>query len=122
MIIIVPLFLVVCIVGWVLRPRRDFSKSRKYALFLVILLCVVLALAAVIFQILHNTSGTVEVSNISNTLFIAGLSVIGAAILILAGFIVGHNREIAKGMGFGVCVAIIVSIVELGLLEWLGGV
>ncbi len=122
MIVIIPLFIAVCIVAWWLRPRKNISKSRKYAILSVIIPSLVLALAAVVFQLLQNATGNVEVSDISNTLFIAGTFVIGAAILALAGFAVARKGEIAKGIGFGICIVVVVSIVELGLLEGLAGV
>lgn len=122
MIVIIPIFIAVCIVAWLLRPRKNVSKSRKYTVLCVIIPSLVLALAAVVFQLLQNATGNVEVSDISNTLFIAGTVVIGAAILALAGFAVARKGEIAKGIGFGICIAVIVSIIELGLLEGLAGV
>ena len=42
--------------------------------------------------------------------------------LALAGFAVMRKGEIAKGIGFGICIAVLVSIIELGLLEGLAGV
>jgi len=122
MIVIIPIFIVVCIVAWLLRPRKNISKSRKYAILSVIIPSLVLAVTAVVFQLLQNATGNVEVSDISNTLFIAGTFVIGAAILALAGFAVARKGEIAKGIGFGICIAVLVSIIEFGLLEGLAGV
>jgi peptidoglycan/LPS O-acetylase OafA/YrhL len=122
MIFIIPLFIAVCIVAWMFRPRKNISKSRKYAILSVIIPSLVLAVTAVVFQLLQNATGNVEVSDISNTLFITGLFVIGAALLALAGFAVMRKGEIAKGIGFGVCIAVLVSIIEFGLLEGLAGV
>ena len=122
MIFIIPLFIAVCIVAWMLRPRKNISKSRKYAILSVILPSLVFAVTAVVFQLLQNATGNVEVSDISNNLFITGIFVIGAAMLALAGFAVMRKGEIAKGIGFGICIAVLVSIIELGLLEGLAGV
>lgn len=122
MIFIIPLFIVVCIVAWMLRPRKNISKSRKYAILSVILPSLVFAVTAVVFQLLQNATGNVEVSDISNTLFITGIFVIGAAMLALAGFTVMRKWEIAKGIGFGICIALLLSIIEFGLLEGLAGV
>jgi hypothetical protein len=122
LIIIIPLFIAVCVVAWWLRPRKNISKTRKYAILSVIIPSLVLAVAAVVFQLIQNATGNVEVSDISNILFIAGTFVIGAAILALAGFAVARKGEIAKGIGFGICIAVVVSIIELGLLEGLAGV
>jgi hypothetical protein len=122
MIFIIPLFIAVCIVAWMLRPRKNISKSRTYAILSVILPSLVFAVTAVVFQLLQNATGNVEVSDISNTLFITGIFVIGAAMLALAGFAVTRKGEIAKGIGFGICIAVLVSIIEFGLLEGLAGV
>jgi hypothetical protein len=122
MILILPVFIAVCIVGWILRPHVGIPKSRKYSILAVSLSSLVLAIAAIAFQLLQNARGNLEVADISNTLFIAGLFLICAAILVLVGFAVAHKGEIAKGIGFGTCIAIVVSIIELGMLEWLGGV
>jgi hypothetical protein len=122
MIFIIPLFIAVCIVAWMLRPRKTISKSRKYAILSVILPSLVLAVTAVVFQLLQNATGNVEVSDISNNLFITGIFVIGAAMLAFAGFAITRKWEIAKGIGFGICIAVLVSIIEFGLLEGLAGV
>jgi len=122
MIFVIPLFIAVCIVAWMLRPRKDMSKSRKYAILSVILPSLVLAVAAVVFQLVQNATGNGEVSGISNNLFITGMFVIGAAVLVLVGFAIMRKGEIVKGIGFGICIALIVSIIEFGLLEGLAGV
>ena len=122
MIIIVPLIIVVGIVAWILRPGKTPSNPRKLAIIATVIPSLLVGIAAVIFQLLHNADGTVEVSNISNTLFLVGLGLIGAYILTLIGFAIARKGDIAKGIGFGVCIAIVISIIELGLLEWLGGV
>jgi hypothetical protein len=122
LIFIIPLFIAVCIVAWLLRPRKNMSKSRKYSILSVAIPSLVLAVTAVVFQLIQNATGNVEVSDISNSLFIAGTFVIGAAILALAGFSVARKGEIAKGIGFGICIVVLVSIIELGLLEGLAGV
>ena len=77
----------------------------------------VVAIAAFIFQLLHNVAGKMTVSDISNALFIAGLGLIGAALLVLAGFVVKRKGEAAKGMGFSICIAVIIYVLEFGLLE-----
>jgi peptidoglycan/LPS O-acetylase OafA/YrhL len=122
MIFIIPLFIAACIVAWMLRPRKNISKSRKYAILAVILPSLVFAVTAVVFQLLQNATGNVEVSDISNTLFITGIFVIGAAMLALAGFAVTRKGEIAKGIGFGICIAVLLFVIEFGLLERLAGV
>ena len=97
-------------------------KSRKYAILSVTLVSLFIGIAAIIFQLLQYAAGTIEVSGVSNTLFVTGIFVIVAAILALASFAFAHKWETVKGMGLGICIAVVVSIVELGILEWLGGV
>ncbi len=122
MIIIVPLIIVVGIIAWLLRPGKTPTKHRMVSILVTVIPPLFVGIAAIIFQLLNNTAGTVEVSIISNTLFLVGLGLIGAYILTLIGFTLARNGDIAKGIGFGICIAVVISIIELGLLEWLGGI
>ena len=122
MIIIVPLSISVGIMAWVLRPRKSPTKPRRVAILATVIPPLVVAIVAVISQLLHNTAGMTWVSDISNTCFIIGISLVGAAILAVVGFAIAHKWEIAKGIGFGICLGIILSIIEFGVLEWLAGV
>jgi hypothetical protein len=98
------------------------NKPRKVVIFATAIPPLVAAIAAVAFQLLHNAAGKTWVSEISNTCFIVGLGLVGAAILASAVLAFTRKGEIAKGTGFGVCIAFVISIIEFGLLEWLGGV
>lgn len=122
MLAIIPLLAVILILAWMLRPLRGSSKSQKTAIFLVSVISLTLGMAAIIFQLMQNTTGTIEVSNVSNNFFVAGLAVIGAALLALLGFALVRRGDIIKGLGFGICLAIVISVVEFGMLEWLAGV
>ncbi len=122
MLAIIPLLAVILILAWMLRPLRGSSKSQKTAIFLVSVISLALGMAAIIFQLMQNTTGTIEVSNVSNNFFLAGLAVIGAALLALLGFALVRRGDIIKGLGFGICLAIVISVVEFGMLEWLAGV
>ena len=84
MMVVIPIFIAVCIVAWVLRPQKGTPGPRKYAILAVPLLSLVLAAAAIIFQLLQNAHGKIEVSNISKSLTVAGLSAIAAAALAVA--------------------------------------
>ena len=117
---IIILFVTVCIVAWLLRPQKNMSKSRKYAILSVTLLSLVLACVAVGYQSLQNATEKF-VSDVSVTLSITGCILIGAAILASAGFAIAHKGEIAQGIGFGICITVVISIIELGLLEWMVG-
>jgi hypothetical protein len=121
-IIIIPLIIVIGVLGWVLKPGKKPTTPRRIAILVTTIPALAVAVAAVIFQLLHNAGGTVEVSNISNTCFIVGLALISAYILTAVGYALAHKADTAKGLGFGACIAVIISIMELGLLEWLGGV
>ncbi len=120
--LIFAVFIVVCVAAWLLRPQRNTAKSSLYSILPVALTSLVLAIAAVAFQILQRSTGNVVVSEISNALFVVGAFVTGAGVLASAIFAFLRRREIAKGLGFGTCCAVAISIIELGLLEWLGGV
>jgi hypothetical protein len=122
MIVIIPLVIVIGFLAWMLRPGKKPAPARRLAILVTTIPAFVVAIASVVIQLLHNAAGTVEVSDISNILFIVGLGLVGAYILTSIGFIVARKGDIAKGIGFGMCIAVVVSIIELGLLEWLGGV
>jgi hypothetical protein len=122
MTVIVPLIIVIGILAWVLRPGKEPTSHLRNAILVTAILSLAVAIAAVIFQLLHNATGTIKVAEISNTLFIVSLGLIGAYIFGTTGFALVHKGDIAKGIGFGICIAVIVSIIEFGLLEWLGGV
>jgi hypothetical protein len=119
---IIPLVIVVGVLAWVLRPGKSPTTPRRVGILATVIPPVVVAIAAIVFQLVHNTAGKTWVSDISNTCFIAGLGLIGVAILASVGFAFSHKGEVAKGIGFGICIAIILSIMEFGLLEWLGGI
>jgi hypothetical protein len=122
MIVIIPLIIVIGFLAWVLQPGKKPTISRRIAILVTVIPALAVAIAAVVIQLLHNAAGTVEVSDISNTLFIVGLGLVCVYIIASIGFIVARRGNIAKGLGFGICIAVAVSIIELGLLEWLGGV
>jgi hypothetical protein len=121
MIIIIPLFIIICVIAWWLRPQKNIPKYQKYAMLSVILTSLVLAICAVVFQLSQNTTGNIEEWSVSNYLFVSGIFLICAAILSTIFFAVTHKREIVKGIGFSICIAVIISIIELVLLVWLGG-
>ena len=118
----IPLIIVIGVLAWVLRPGKKPTNPRRLTILATVIPPVVVAIAAVIFQLLHNATGNVGVSDISNTFFIVGLGLIGAGILALAGFVLAHRGELAKGIGFGLCIAVVLSIAEFALLEGLAGV
>jgi len=122
MIFIIPIVIVAGILAWALRPEKRPTRARTVAIMTTVIPPAIVAIVAVVFQLLHNAAGKTWVSDISNTCFIVGLGLIGAAILASAGFAFTRKGEIAKGVGFGICIAVIVSVVEFGLVEWLGGV
>ena len=122
MTITIPSVIVMAILAWLLRPGKNTTKPRKVAILSTSIPILVVAMVAVIFQLLHNMAGMTWVSDISNTCFVVGIGLTGAAILAMVGFVIARKWEIAKGMGFGICVGIIISIIEFGILEWLAGV
>jgi hypothetical protein len=121
MILIIPLVIIVGILAWILRPGKTATRSRKFTALATIIPVLVISIAAVIFQLIQNANATKEVSNIANACFVAGVILIVAYILTAIGFALAHKSESAKGIGFGICIAVAISVVDLGLLEWLGG-
>jgi hypothetical protein len=122
MIIIIPLVIIICFTAWILRPGRCPSKPRRIAILATVIPVLAAALAAVIFQLLHNAAGMTWVSEASNTCFIISVVIIGLAILAIVGLAIARKWEIVKGIGFGICIGVLISVIELVLLEWLAGV
>jgi Ca2+/Na+ antiporter len=105
-----------------LRPEKSPTKARTVAILATVIPQIIVAIAAIVFQLLHNAAGKIWVSDISNICFIVGLDLIGAAILASVGFALARKDEALKGAGLGICIAFTISIIEFGSLEWLGGV
>jgi hypothetical protein len=122
MIVIIPPSIAVVVAGWILRPRKDSSRSRNEAVLAVSVPSAVVALASIAFQLVYKLNDTAGVSEVSNSLFVIGLGIVVAAMLVVGGFVIARRIEMAKGLGFGTCVAIVVSVADLALLEWMGGV
>lgn len=122
MIIIIPLGILIGFLAWRLWPHKLATRSSRIALVATILPPAVMAVVAIVFQLINNASGVIAVAEASNAIFVAGLVFIGLGIVILIGFALFRKKEIVKSMGFGLCVSFFIIVVELGLLEWLGGV
>ena len=112
---------VIAVLAWVLRPGRASTRQRTLSILAVIVPTVLLAVAAVVYQLLYSAGGDAEVSDVSNILFIIGLGIILIAIVLLAVFALKQKGELARGLGFGLCIAVALSIAEVVLLEWLAG-
>jgi len=122
MTILIPIAIIAGILVWVFRPQKGTIKTRGASILTTAIPPVIVAIAALVFQLLHNATGNTGVSDISNTCFIVGIGQIGAAILALLGFAVARKVEIVKGIGFSLNIVVILSILEFGLLEGLAGV
>ena len=122
MLYVIPVIVIIGVIAWVLYPKNGITTPRRTAILATVIPPLVVALAAIIFQLLHNAAGKTWVSDISNTLYIIGLGLIGVAILALAGFAVMRKGDVAKGIGFSICITVIIYSIEFGVLEGLGGV
>jgi hypothetical protein len=122
MMIIIPVVLLVILVVVLFQPWKGMTKSRIYATLFAGIPPVVIAFAAIIFQVIDYTAGRIEVSGASNILFIIVTGWIAAAIIISIVFAFLRRTELLKGTVFGTGITILFAIVTLGLLEWMGGV
>jgi len=122
MIITIPLIIAAGVLAWVLRPGKSPARPRMTATLVTAIPPLIAAIVAVIFQVLHNTAGRTWVSDMANTCFIVSIGLVGAAVLATVGFLIARKWETAKGIGFGICIGVIISIIEFGVLEWLAGV
>jgi hypothetical protein len=122
MIVIIPLIIAVGILAWFLQPGMRPTNPLRAALLAAVLPSLIVAIVAVAFQLVYYSAGKIEVAEAANVCFIIGMGLLGAGILSAVGFAIVRKGEIAKGIGFGTCMAIFISIIELTLLEGLGGV
>ena len=122
MYIYILIVLIIGVLAWVFRPKWNMSKYSKYAMLSVISLSLVFLIAAVISQLIHNASGVVEISPIADAFSIANLVLAGATLLVVIGLVVKYKGETAKALGYGIFIAVALSVLEFGLLEWLAGV
>jgi hypothetical protein len=118
MTIAIPIIVVALVLAWVFRPKKDTIQARRAAILATTVPLVALFVAALIVQAMQNSTG---VSDISNALFISGLCLTGAAILALLGFVYRRKDETARGIGFGLTVMVILSMVEFVSLEAMAG-
>ena len=105
---IIPLVIVVGVLAWVLRPGKKMTTLRRVATLATAIPPVVPGMLAVFFFLLLHR-------DVSDTCAWVALGLMGAAILASAGFAITHKGEIAKGIGVGTGIAIIVGIIEMEL-------
>ena len=122
MIIVIFLTITMVILAWGLRPKKETIKNRKVAILATTIPLAFIAIASLIFQLIQNSIGGADESEIANTLFIIGLCLMGVAIITLLGFAFAHKVEIVKGIGFGLTIIVILFIIEFVTLEILTGV
>jgi len=100
------------ILAWVLRPGKKMTTPRRVATLAT-------AIPPVVPGIVNVFSVLLLHRDVSETCFWVALGLMGAAILASAGFAITHKGEIAKGIGVGTGIAIIVGIIELELASLL---
>ena len=122
MIFILPIAIITGIVAWFLRPKKGTSRVRGMAVVVTVVVSLIVFFAALASQLLYSTSGHDGVSGVANDCFLVSLALVGAMIVALVVFLITRKVEIAEGTGFGLAISIFLTILELGLLEWLGGV
>ena len=96
------------ILAWVLRRRKKMTTPRRVATLATAIPPVVPGMLVVFFSLLLHR-------DVSYTCVHVVFGLLGAAILASAGFAITHKGEIAKGIGVGTGIAIIVGIIEMEL-------
>jgi hypothetical protein len=122
MTVIIPIIIIAVTLAIILRPDNNTIKERWIAILVTTVPLLILFAASLIIQSSYNPTGDVNVSEISNILFIIGSCLTGAVLLATIGFITLRRIEIAKGLGFSFTVMVILSTVEFVSLEALAGV
>jgi hypothetical protein len=121
MLYFVPLIVLVGILAWMLRPIEGLSKAGRNSILLVTISSLVLALVSVIVQLVQNANGNTDLSDISNILFIIGVSIVIAVIVLITFFAIKHKGEFVRALSFGDCISVIICLTELFVLGWLAG-
>ncbi len=116
---ILPLAIICAVVAWWLRPGLRPSPPRRLAVLATALPSLAVGIAAVVFQLLHPGGG---VSDAANICCIVGLGLTAAAILAAIAFTITGRKELARGAGFGACVAVFILLIEIFALEGLGAI
>jgi hypothetical protein len=119
---VIPLSVIAAFLGWMLKPGKQPSRPRRFAILVTAIPPFVFAAAAVVFQLLYNANRNTGLSDLSNACFIIASGLVVAAFLCLTGFALKRKMEIAGGIGFGICLTYFTYIAALILLEWLGSV
>jgi hypothetical protein len=122
MIYMIPVSIVAGFLAWVLKPGWHPSRLRLIASLAVFMPVLILSAAAVISQLVHNAAGGIEVSGTANALVVAGMILLAVFIAAAVGCILRRKNDLAAGIGFSVSISFFIILVELILLEWLGGV
>ena len=107
-----------CVLALILRPGKTSTKHRIVAILTTAIPIIVVAIALVILQMIYSAAGNTGASSLSYTCLIVALSLIGVAILASVYFAFTHKVEIAKGIGFGICIVIVISALQW---IWLDG-
>jgi hypothetical protein len=114
---LLPLFIILGVAAWWLRPGFKPSSPRLLAILATIIPPLAAGIVAVIFQLLHHGGGVADAANIC---FIIGLALIAVAILSAVFLSLTGKKEVAGGIGFGCCIAMVFALIELFVLEGLG--
>ena len=122
MTVIIPIAIIAVILAWVFRPNNKTIKARIWAILITTVPVAIVIIAALFFQLSQNSTGGTGVSVVSNILFIVSLCLTGVAILALIGFAVNRKVEMTKGIGFGISIMAILSLVGFASLEVIAGV
>ncbi|MHB8105465.1 MAG: hypothetical protein ACYDG5_08015 [Dehalococcoidales bacterium] len=122
MTVIIPIAIIAGILAWVLRPSRETIKTRWLAILATTIPLVVTVIVALLFQYFQNSTGGAVVSGVANNLFVTGLCLIGIVVISLIGFAFTRKVEIVKGIGFGLTINVILSLVQFVSLEAIAGI
>jgi uncharacterized membrane protein len=118
MVIIVTLILMAGLLAWKFQPQRGMDSSRKDAALAAVVPPVVFFIISLISQLIASTNE----SETANICFVIGFGLVGIELLASGGFALARKQEIAKGLVFGICIAVIIAIIEFVSLElWTGG-
>ena len=121
MTIAIPFAIIFCILAWMLRPKKRLNRTSRIAILTTMIPPVTISIVAIVFQIIYQSAGGEFVSAGANVLYFIGLGLVGIAVLTLISFAIKHKGDIAKNIGFSLCIVAVFYIIAFALLEMLGG-
>jgi len=119
--LIIPVFVAIAVwVLWLLLGKR-MVRPHRFAILATAIPPTLLAIAAVVLILLDPALVETEGRNIADICWLVGFYLVAAAILPSVVFAIMRKWQIAKGIGFGSGIGLVVCLIVFGVLSGLYG-